>query len=100
MGVAYNGSRDIKNTNLLHDLYRFKVHFIDEHFVLHSSILYQPSASQRNTPLYILKSIWPHLKMELEGRVANFVTENGAKIVKAVADSGLAHVPCFAHTLS
>ncbi len=47
------------------------VHFINEDFLLHSNIL------------------------------SIVVTDHGSSIIKAaVADSGLAHVPCFAHTLN
>lgn len=39
-------------------------------------------------------------QFQLDGKIVSITTDNGANIVKAVRDSGIPHIPCFAHTLN
>ena len=39
-------------------------------------------------------------RFQLNGKVVSITTDNGANIVRAVHNTAIAHVPCFAHTLN
>ncbi len=76
----------------------FTVHFVNANFEFQSKILSTISVPENHSTLNLKICIVEIItNWRLMGKVAYV---GGAHIVKAVADAGLCHVRCFAHTLN
>lgn len=79
----------------------FTVHFMNEKFEIMSKALLTVNVPENHTSVNLKIRIGNVIEeWSLTGKVSYIITDNAVNIVKAVNDSSIGNIPCFAHTLS
>lgn len=98
----------VKNVCLTTDLWiskskssfmTFTVHFVTEKFQMMSKVLSTVNVPENHTSVN-LKIGNVIEEWGLTRKVSYIIIDNAVNNVKAVNDSGIGHIPCFAHTLN